>query len=138
MMPNKQFTDEDISTRCLSILESKQELNIITLRASGITGESCRLATLIRKSRLADLRGFTAADYVIEAGENWDLAEIPDDPNRDEINARARATREEAMAATREQDRHPIRRHLMSRTPTREGRMADRMPELCPTEPFRE
>jgi hypothetical protein len=69
-MPNKQFTDEDISTRCLSILESKQELNIITLRASGITGESSRLATLIRKSCLTNLRGFT------EEGDRYVLVEL--------------------------------------------------------------
>lgn len=67
-----------------------------------------------------------SADLQTARFENWELREIPDDPDAAKIRARAAAIRakEPRLPPEPEYD-------------TRPGKYANRVPEVCPDERFR-
>ena len=136
-MKAQRYTDPEIESRCRAILATGQPLTAVSLRESGIVGETDRLATLIRRARCAHMRS-ARSDRDFEASNNWELREIPDDPDHEAIVARTLAIRE---ARTRV-DVAPIAMRPSKTgatyqcTPERPGKYWARDVELCAEEPF--
>jgi hypothetical protein len=134
----KQFTDAEIESVCMRFLEAGTKLTAATLRGYGIRADSDRLAYLIRKCRLAHSR-HVGSDTITERYNNWELKEIPDDPDADEVAFRAWQIRHEnECARTRSRKcAHNVERRASDRDVIEHpGRYGDRVPEVCADEPF--